>query len=144
VRELERKIVRRRLDKEMQPYRRAGMEKIPTDELLRAVRQVLRIPVEEIAAKLGVNRSVLFGLEESERRKTITLRSLSRVAKAMGCKVVYGVVPESGLTLEELAEERMLMVERAKRVGRSASQQVSESASQRVSGLARAAREFAS
>jgi transcriptional regulator with XRE-family HTH domain len=114
VRELERKIVRRRLDKEMQPYRRAGMEKDPTGELLRAVRQVLRLPVGEIAGKVGVNRSVLFGLEESERRGTITLRSLSRVAKAMGCKVVYGVVPESGLTFEELAEERMRMMEGVK------------------------------
>jgi transcriptional regulator with XRE-family HTH domain len=130
VRELERKVVRRRLDKEMQPYRRAGMEKSPTDELLRAVRQVLRIPVEEIAAKVGVNRSVLFGLEESERRGTITLRSLSRVAQAMGCKVVYGVVPESGLTLEELAEERMLMVER----GRRSTRQRGNGAS-RVSGV---------
>jgi len=118
VRELERKIVRRRLDEEMRPFRRAGMEKHPTDELLRSVRQVLRIPVEEIAKKVGINRSVLFSLEESERRRSITLRSLSRVAKAMGCKVVYGVVPQGGLTLEELAEERRLMVEGAKRVSK--------------------------
>jgi transcriptional regulator with XRE-family HTH domain len=134
VRELERKVVRRRLDKEMQPFRRAGMEKDPTGELLRAVRQVLRIPVEEIAAKVGVNRSVLFGLEESERRRTITLRSLSRVAKAMGCKVVYGVVPESGLTLGELAEERALLMDSVKR----------RSGAGGVSELARAAREVAS
>jgi transcriptional regulator with XRE-family HTH domain len=66
--------------------------------------------VEEIAKKVGINRSVLFSLEESERRRTITLRSLNRVAKAMGCKVVYGLVPEGGLTLEELAEERRLGV----------------------------------
>jgi transcriptional regulator with XRE-family HTH domain len=121
VRDLERKITRRRLDKEMQPFRRAGMEKDPTGELLRTVRQVLRIPVEEIAAKVGINRSVLYSLEESERRRTITLRSLSRVAKAMGCKVVYGVVPEGGITLEELAEERTLMV----RASRLANQRVS-------------------
>jgi len=118
VRELERRAVRRRLDEEMRPFRRAGMEKHPTDELLRSVRQVLRIPVEEIAKKVGINRSVLFSLEESERRRSITLRSLSRVAKAMGCKVVYGVVPQGGLTLEELAEERRLMVEGAKRVSK--------------------------
>jgi hypothetical protein len=35
------------------------------------------------------------------------LRSLERMAEAMGCKVVYGVVPLNGKTLERLAEERM-------------------------------------
>jgi hypothetical protein len=29
------------------------------------------------------------------------------VAWAMGCKLVYGIVPESGRTLEELAERRL-------------------------------------
>jgi hypothetical protein len=117
VRELERKIVRRRLDVEMRPFRRAALEAHPTDGLLSVVRQVLRIPVREIAGKVGVDRSVLYGLEVSERRRTITLRSLSRVAKAMGCKVVYGVVPEGGLTLEELAEDRMLAVRAGERAG---------------------------
>jgi hypothetical protein len=29
------------------------------------------------------------------------------MAQAMGCKVVYGIVPEGGKTLEELAERRL-------------------------------------
>jgi sugar phosphate isomerase/epimerase len=35
------------------------------------------------------------------------MRSLSRMAEAMGCKVVYGIVPRGGKTLERLAEERL-------------------------------------
>jgi hypothetical protein len=46
-------------------------------------------------------------LEVSERDQTISMRSLGRMAEAMGCKVVYGVVPLNGKTLEELAEERL-------------------------------------
>ena len=128
MRERERKIVRRRLDVEMRPYRRAAMETDPTDGLLSVVRQVLRIPVLEVAGKVGVERSVLYGLETSERRRTITLKSLNRVAKAMGCRVVYGVVPEGGLTFEELADE----IEEMRRASKSASERVSKSASQRV------------
>jgi transcriptional regulator with XRE-family HTH domain len=107
VRERERRLARRRLDQEMRPFRRAGVTAHPTNALLRAVRQTLRVPVKEIAGKMGVHRSVLFELEASEERKTITLQSMARVAKAMGCKVVYGVVPEGGKTLEGLAEERL-------------------------------------
>jgi hypothetical protein len=32
---------------------------------------------------------------------------MSRMAQAMGCKMVYGIVPEGGKTLEELAEYRL-------------------------------------
>jgi hypothetical protein len=56
---------------------------------------------------------------------------MARVAKAMGCRMVYGIVPEDGGTLEELAEGR-LWTEILGGTG-TASRQVSESASQRVS-----------
>ncbi len=107
MRERERKIARRRLDLEMRSFRRAGMTKNPTNGLLRALRLALRIPVAEIAEKARVNRSGIYEFEASERRNTITLRSMSRIAGAMGCKVVYGIVPRGGKTLEQLAEERL-------------------------------------
>ena len=107
MRERERKLARKRLDVEMRPYRQAGREKNPTNGLLRAVRQALRIPVPEIAEKMGVNRSVVFDLEAREPKNTITLKSMSRMAEAMGCMMVYGIVPVGGKTLDELAEERL-------------------------------------
>jgi hypothetical protein len=107
MRERERKLERRRLDAEMLPYRRAGRKKSPTNGLLRAVRQTLRVPVAEIAEKMGVCRALVFDLEERELKNTITLRSMSRMAQAMGCKMVYGIVPMGGKTLEKLAEERL-------------------------------------
>ncbi len=109
MRERERKMARRDLDAEMRPYRRAGVQKNPTNGLLRAVRQALRVPVAEIAEKMGVNRSGVYDLETRERRNTISLRSMSRMADAMGCKVVYGIVPKGGKTLETLKEERLWM-----------------------------------
>jgi hypothetical protein len=57
--------------------------------------------------RMGVVRSAVFDLEEREETGSITLRSLGRMAEAMGCKVVYGIVPANGKTLEEMAEERL-------------------------------------
>jgi transcriptional regulator with XRE-family HTH domain len=107
MRERERTVARIRLDVELRPYRIAGRKKNPTNGLLRAVRQVLSIPVAEIAGKMGITRSVVFDLEAREVKNTISMRSLSRMAEAMGCKVVYGIVPRGGKTLERLAEERL-------------------------------------
>jgi uncharacterized protein (UPF0261 family) len=49
----------------------------------------------------------VFDLEAREVKNTITLRSMTRMAQAMGCKVVYSIVPSGGKTLEALAEERL-------------------------------------
>ena len=64
-------------------------------------------PVAEIAEKMGVNRSIIFDLEAREPKNTITLKSMSRMAEAMDCKVLYGIVPIEGKTLEDLAEKRL-------------------------------------
>ncbi len=102
----EREWERKKLDKEMRPFRQAHKQKHPTQELLRAVRQVLGVPMAELARKAGVNRSVIFRLERSEQRQTISLNAMARVARAMGCTVVYGIVPFSGETLAELADRQ--------------------------------------
>jgi hypothetical protein len=107
MRQRERKLARKKLDVEMRPFRHAMREKDPTNELLRAVRLALRIPASEIAEKMGLRgRSGVFDMELNEASGAIMIRSLERQAEAMGCKMVYGIVPEGGRTLEELAEER--------------------------------------
>jgi len=105
--EMERRLAQKKLDAEMKAFRSAAKEANPTSALLRAIRQALSIPVKEIAEKMDVVRSTVNDLEVSERSQTITMRSLGRMAEAMGCKVVYGVVPLNGKTLEDLAEERL-------------------------------------
>jgi len=104
---MERKVLLKKLDKEMRHYRFAAREENPTNELLRTLRKVRRVPRKERAGKMGIGESTLYQLEGREGTGSITLRALGRVAEAMGCKVVYGVVPANGKTLEELAEERL-------------------------------------
>jgi transcriptional regulator with XRE-family HTH domain len=106
MRNEERLLARRKLDRELRFYRLAAKEKNPTQDVLRAVRQALGIPMGEIARALKTNPSVIFRLERSQTRETISVRSMGRVAEAMGCKVVYALVPRGGETLEELAERR--------------------------------------
>jgi predicted DNA-binding mobile mystery protein A len=107
MRERERQLARKKLDKEMKYYRWAGRGKKPTQGWLRAIRLALGIPVAEMLKDLDVNPSVLFRLEQSERRGTISLKGAGRVAQAMGCQLVYAVVPRDGKTLEDLAEKRL-------------------------------------
>jgi len=118
MQEKERMFALKRLDKEMRFYRWAGREKNPTNGLLRAVRQALHLPAEEIAQKMKMNRSGVFDYETRELKNSITLKSMSRMAEAMGCKMVYGIVPEGGKTLEELVEAKLWAELLAKRTVR--------------------------
>jgi transcriptional regulator with XRE-family HTH domain len=107
MRERERQLARKKLDKELKYYQWAGREKKPTQGLLRAVRHALGVPVAEILRELDVSPSVLFRLEQSEMRGTISLNGAGHVAQAMGCQLIYAVVPQNRKTLEELAEKRL-------------------------------------
>ncbi len=104
------KVARKRLDVEFKPFRQAGMEKHPTNAVLRALRKALRVCSLEIAAKLGRSSTTVFAMEVREVKGSLTLREMARYADAMDCKVVYGIVPKGGRTLEELYQERLWAV----------------------------------
>jgi predicted DNA-binding mobile mystery protein A len=72
---------------------------------LRAVREALGVSQQEVAIAANVKRQSIIGFEEAEARDRITLRNLRRVADAMGCELVYALVPKSG-SIQELAEQR--------------------------------------
>ena len=107
MRNAERQMARRRLDRELRYFRLAAKVKNPTENLLRAVRQALGIPMAEMARAMKINPSVIFRLERSQARGKISLDAMERVAGAMECEVVYAVIPQDGKTLEQLAERRM-------------------------------------
>ena len=77
----------------------------PPGGWLRTLREALGMTRTQLAARLAITPPSVLDLERSEARRRITLESLDRVAKAMGCRLVYAVVPEDG-SLEEIRERR--------------------------------------
>src|SRR4029077_5690599 len=75
----------------------------PVRGWLRAVREALGVSQQEVAIAAKVKRQSIIGFEEAEASDRITLRNLRRVADAMGCELVYAIVPKSG-SIQELAE----------------------------------------
>ena len=71
----------------------------------RAIREALGMTQTQLAARLKITRQSVQDLEQAEAERRITLESLDRLAKAMGCRVVYAVVPESG-SLDDLRVSR--------------------------------------
>ena len=101
-----RAIEREKLDKEQRFFRIAGKNASYYPHWLRRVRGALGVHATDMARELGVNASVIYRLEGSEDKKSISLNSLEKAAGAMDCKVVYAIVPRAGKTLLELAERQ--------------------------------------
>ena len=55
-----------------------------------------------MADRLGVTKHEIFRLEKSEWESRIVLANLRRAAAALGCELVYALVPQKG-TLADLA-----------------------------------------
>lgn len=66
----------------------------------------------QLAKRVGVSRETIATLERSEARGTITLASLEKLARGLGCRVTYALVPEGDGTIEGLRRARALEVAR--------------------------------
>jgi predicted DNA-binding mobile mystery protein A len=77
----------------------------PKKGWIRAIREATGITVREMARRLHKAPTVAARLEGSEAEYSISLGTLRQAADALGCQLVYALVPKSG-SIQELAEER--------------------------------------
>ena len=72
----------------------------------RSVRQALGMSAEQLAQRVGVSRATIATLERSEARGRITLASLEKLARGLGCRVAYALVPEVAPSLSGVRRAR--------------------------------------
>ncbi|MCR4303807.1 MAG: mobile mystery protein A [Gallionella sp.] len=71
----------------------------------RAIREALGMTQVQLGTRVGISRQSVQDLEKAEAKRRITLDSLDRLARAMGCRVVYALVPENG-SLDDMRERQ--------------------------------------
>ena len=71
---------------------------------IRAVRDALGMSAAQMSHRLGVSQPRVLAMEKAEERGAITLATLERAAQALGCTLVYALVPN--IPLEEMVWQR--------------------------------------
>jgi predicted DNA-binding mobile mystery protein A len=96
----------RHLDKRFASLRPLAKGQRPPKGWLRAIRNALGMTTAQYGKRLGVSQPRIVELEQSEVSGTVTLNTLQRAAEALGCRLVYVLVPEQPLadTVRERAE----------------------------------------
>jgi predicted DNA-binding mobile mystery protein A len=108
---------RRELDEQLLPFRMARRTAAPADGWLRTIRHVVGVPVNDVVRRLGVSAEEVFRREKSEREERIQLGTLRQAAGALGCDLIYALVPREG-GLEEMAAAEKKVQETAWQVHR--------------------------
>jgi len=105
------------LDKRFDELRALANLQRPARGWIRAIREALGMTTAQMAGRLGVQQPRTIELERAEADGNITVKSLERAAEALGCRLVYALVPEIPLTetvdarASALAEKHLAAVE---------------------------------
>jgi predicted DNA-binding mobile mystery protein A len=93
------------LERALQPFLALRDTPRPPKGWIRAMRESTGITVREMARSLGKTPSLVAYLEKSEAEYRINLERLRQAADALGCQLVYALVPKTG-SVQELSEHR--------------------------------------
>jgi predicted DNA-binding mobile mystery protein A len=110
------------LDKRFSKLRPLAHAARPSRGWIRAIREAVGMTTGQLAKRLGVQQPRVIELERGEADGNITVKSLERAAEALGCRLVYALVPEKPLadTIRQraslLAERQLAAIEQTMRL----------------------------
>ena len=96
----------RQLDSALEPFRALLRRPPPGDGWVRTIRESLGMSLRQLSERTGLSKTSVSNAELTERRGTIRLETLQKLAEGMGCDLVYALVPRESLqrTMEQQAE----------------------------------------
>ena len=108
MRSKDRALARKHLDNKLNSIRHSCNVQRPPKGWIKAIREALGMPAEQLANRIGVTKPRVYEIEKAEVSGSITLNSLERAARALDCKLVYTLVPR--LSLQDTVETRALEI----------------------------------
>ena len=112
----------RHLDKRFATLRGLRETAHPPKGWVRAIRDALGMTTAQLGQRLGVSQPRVVEIEQGEVSGSITLNTLQRAAQALGCRLVYTLIPDRPLEetvrqrAEKLAQEKLISVEQTMRL----------------------------
>lgn len=102
------KLMREQVQESISPFLEAAEKPVPKKGWIKVMREALGMTSQALANRLNYSRVNLTMLEQREKKRTISLESLDKVAKAMNCKLVYALVPLE--PLDKILEQQARVV----------------------------------
>lgn len=107
-----RKDMRRRMDEQLRIWQPLLDAPRPRKGWLKSVREALGISSRQMARFLAKSNADILAIEKREMGGNVTLETLEKAAAALGCRLVYAIVPEKGSLRERLDDQAKRAAER--------------------------------
>lgn len=95
-----RSLQRKQLSEKLMKMSTAISQPRPSKGWIKAIRTALEMTSAQLAERLSVDQSQVIKLEKAEANDAITLKSLRKIANALGCELVYAIVPKTSLEVK--------------------------------------------
>jgi predicted DNA-binding mobile mystery protein A len=93
----QKKLARRQLDETLSRLAPLRQLSPPAKGWIRAIREALGMTGAQLARRLNTNKQRISRIEQDESRASLTLDTLYKVAAALDCTLIYGLVPKQSL-----------------------------------------------
>lgn len=102
---------RKILDQRIEHWLQVSDPYPPPSGWIRAVRGALGMSSRQLAKFMGTNHSGVVAIEKREVNGKASLETLQKAAKAMGCRLIYAIIPnELNRSLDEILEKRAMQI----------------------------------
>jgi XRE family transcriptional regulator, regulator of sulfur utilization len=102
------KLQVRQLDDALMLFSSLRTVPIPRDGWIKAVRETLGMSIRQLAERTGLSKTSVTSIESSERKGSVQVNSIRRLAEGMDCELVYVLLPRQSLEegLKNQAEQK--------------------------------------
>lgn len=102
---LKQKLIIEQLDKKIELLHKIDKLIIPSEGWVYSIRTALKMSLRQLGNKVGITAQSIKEIEQREKAKTISLKTLQEVASALDMNFVYGFIPKEK-NIEEIIEKR--------------------------------------
>ncbi|NDG85328.1 MAG: mobile mystery protein A [Proteobacteria bacterium] len=83
------------IEERLKSWAGVAQDRPPPTGWIKATRESLGMTARNLGERMGLDHAGVLRLEEREANGKATLELIERAARAMGCRVVYALVPEA-------------------------------------------------
>lgn len=112
-------LLRQQLDQQFKEWQRVKYRPLPKKGWINLIRSAIGLSTRHLAKRAGVSQGQIVQFEQGELNETITLASLHKLAEAMDCHLVYGLIPKTSLDDIILQQAKKVAKNRVSRVSHS-------------------------
>lgn len=99
------KLIIEQLDKKIVQLHQIDNLIIPSEGWVYSIRTAMKMSLRQLGNRVGITAQSIKEIETREKSKTISIKTLTEVARALDMKFVYGFIPKEK-NIEAIIEKR--------------------------------------